>query len=101
MEVWKTVKWVWAHRYSLLSAGFSVGNFLFVFGALNGWFWNVQVAPHTELSRRILSVYGSLVLGSFGMAVLAIIRERPPTIPVLALVLSCLSFFIAGMSMAV
>jgi hypothetical protein len=95
------MKWIWVHRYSLLSIGFSVSNFLFVFGALNGWFWNVLVAPHTELSHTILSVYGSLVLGSFGMGTLATIKERPQTLAIAALALGSVSFFVAGMSMAV
>ncbi len=95
------MKRVWAHRYSLLSIGFSVSNFLFVFGALNRWFWNVPVPPHTELSRVILLVYGSLVIGSFAMATLAITKERPQTLAIVAFAVGSMSFFIAGMSMAV
>jgi hypothetical protein len=95
------MKWLWTHRYSLLSIGFSFANFVFIFGALNNWFWMGPVVPHTELARRVLAVHSAVAIASMGLAGLGAAKERPRTFGFVALAVSWLSFFISGMSMAV
>jgi hypothetical protein len=95
------MKWLWQHCYSWLSISLSVVTALFDIGSFKHWFWAVTVAPQTELSQRITWVHLSAACAAIALAGLAIKREGPRALPILAIIIAWLCLFIFGVGMAV
>ena len=95
------MKWVWKHRYSLLSISLSVADSLFVYGAAHHWFWAVTVVPRSDLYQRLALVHFSMGVSSIALGVMALPMESSSTLSKVAVIMASTVFFLLNLAFAV